>query len=134
MKAYISKMDKHGEHKLLVFRETIKGREYVTSLYYQDLTRIDVTAVWVEWHGKEYAEFQKDFVKKLKEFTPSFVIDKPALGVKSFLDSCQEELGIEPILLPMSKVKTDVHIDCCIEGATAEGFDPNEVLWAYQFK
>lgn len=119
MKAEIRQSENSVEQKLCVF--LIEGEErhgrIVDCLYYDKIDEIDISSLWNEWESDKQVEFQKDFLRQLRNYSKGFVIGKSCINLKYLLDSWAEELKFEAVELPERK-----------------NFNPNQFVWAWRFK
>ena len=65
------KGSQYGEKKLCVF--LAEGQQpigrIVGILYYSDINTIDISEIWFERDSEKQAEFQKDFLRKLRNYS-----------------------------------------------------------------
>lgn len=109
----------YGDKKLCVF--LAEGQQpigrIVGILYYDDdIDTIDISEIWFERDSDKQVEFQKDFLRKLRNYSKAFTIPKSCVKIKAQIDAWAKELGYEKTELPAKK-----------------NFDPNIFVWSWRF-
>lgn len=139
-KCEIQQLHERGTRQLCVY--IVEGNNehgrWVSTLYYDDIDRIDITSVWNEWDSDKHRDFQLDFLKKLRKYAKGFTIAKNCVQasqlVKYWMNTNQ--LNIEKTKLPVKKVTSCLETKRRnqLESAKLSTFDPNEFFWAYVYR